>query len=57
MLGLLFFIVVGLPAYVAVFNFIHEQKLFKNKAVTNDMKNVIHKLGLREYWDFTFWDD
>lgn len=56
MLGLLFAIAVGLPAFIAVFNFLYEKQLRKSATVVNDMKKVIRRLDLCSYWDFTFWD-
>jgi hypothetical protein len=57
MLGLLFAIVVGLPAYIAVFNFLHEKQLRKSSAITSDIKKFMYRLDLFDYSDERFWCD
>jgi hypothetical protein len=46
MLGLLFTILVGLPAFIAVFNYLHEKQLRESAAVANRIKGLMIRLGL-----------
>lgn len=57
MLGLLFAIAVGLPAFIAVFNFLYEKQLRKSSTITSDIKKSMYRLGLFDYSDERFWDD